>query len=162
MERSIEPLRIVPLREEHRVFVRELSAEVFARFGDYEMLLPHLAGLSSVATFVAEVEGRPAGFAMLTLDARLAGEMELSAIAVVPELQRRGIARRLVQRVEAEALARCAGPTPPAISLAVAEDNPAARRLFESAGYRVVPGGEDSYPRGQPSLTLRKVLRGGP
>jgi ribosomal protein S18 acetylase RimI-like enzyme len=162
MDRPPQPLCIVPAGDAHVAFVRGLSAEVFARFGDYETLLPRLMRRPSVATFVAEADGEPAGFAMLTLDARVGGAVELSAIAVRPGLQRRGIARSLLAHVEAEALARSPGSARLWLTLAVARDNVPARRLFDRAGYRVAPGGEDTYPAGQPSVAMHKILRGGP
>ena len=45
-----------------------------------------------------------------------------------------------------------------AVCLTVAEDNSRARRVFEAAGFRPVPGEAGAYPAGQRSLAVRKAI----
>jgi len=138
--------------------VRQLSAEVFGRFGDYAEMLPRAMGLERISTVVAEVDGRPVGFAMASLEDLPWGEIDLTAIAVAPPWQSRGIGRMLLGWVEQTARQLVPGPRPVSVRLTVAEDNEPARRLFDRSGYGTVPGAEGRYPGGQRSLTLRKQL----
>ena len=142
-------IELVPATSTHREFITQLSAEVFTRFGDYDVTLPGLIGVSWILTVVAETEGRPVGFAMLSLET---DEADLVAIAVTPSMQRRGIARRLLEHVEEQVHS---GP----ITLTVAEDNLPARRLFESAGFSVVADESGRYPGGQRSVRMYKKPR---
>ena len=68
-------------------------------------------------------------------------DVELLLIAVGPDLRRMGIARRLLLRVQEDALAR--GATD--IFLEVREDNHAARRLYEMARFAEVGRRPDYY-----------------
>ena len=152
--------RIVPARPEHRAYVRSLSRKVFNRFGDYETMLPRMMRWPGVHTWIAELQGRPVGFVMLAAEPAAAGETDLTAIAVAPELQGTGVGRALLAQAELETLDRLPAPGPAAIRLTVARDNLRARRIFTAAGYREVPGEQDGYPAGQPSMAMQKVLRG--
>ena len=95
----------------------------------------------------------PDGFAL----GRLAGpEVEVLTLAVHPEARRRGLASRLLQRLETEAAARGAEDC----FLEVAATNTAARALYAKQGYIVV-GRRPSYYRHAPAapvdaLVLRK------
>jgi ribosomal protein S18 acetylase RimI-like enzyme len=64
----------------------------------------------------------------------------LFGMAVLPELQGRGIARRLVEAVIADAAAR---PGTRVLQLTVTDSNLAARGLYESCGFR--PFGTEPY-----------------
>jgi len=152
-------LRIVPARAIHREFVRRLSAEVFSRFGDYETLLPRMMSWPWVDTDVAEIDGCPVGFTMLSTEHLGEGETELTAIAVEPGRQGCGVGARLLAHVEEQTL-RLVPEGPIAVRLTVAGDNRRARRVFAAAGYRVAPGFREPYPGGQPSLTMLKPLVG--
>jgi len=150
-------LRIVPATASHRDFVRRLSAEVFSRFGDYETLLPRMMTWPWVETVVAEIEGCPVGFAMLSSEHLGEGATELTAIAVEPDRQGCGVGARLLAHVEQRTL-RLVSDAPIAVRLTVAGDNRRARRVFTAAGYRVAPGPREAYPGGQPSLIMFKSL----
>jgi ribosomal protein S18 acetylase RimI-like enzyme len=75
------------------------------------------------------LEGVPVGAALI---ARRATQSRLAGMAVLPEARRRGVARALVQRLLADAQAR--GDR--RMVLEVIEQNAAAVRLYESAGFR--------------------------
>jgi ribosomal protein S18 acetylase RimI-like enzyme len=158
MPRAAHSIRIVPARAEHREFVRRLSADVFARFGDYESALPRMMCLPWILTAVAEVEGLPVAFVMVSLEDRAGGEIDLTAIAVEPAWQSRGVGRALLAHVEAEARRRAPTQAEVALRLTVAEDNERASRVFERAGFCPVPGQGGRYPAGQRSITLRKAI----
>ncbi len=151
-------LKLVSAQPRHREFVRLLSTEAFARFGSYDKTLPTMMEWPWIRTVVAQARGRPVGFAMISLEDAGAGEIDLTAIAVEPAWQSRGVARTLLRHMEQVARSAVAAGRPASVRLTVAEDNPRARGLFEAVGYRLVPGEEDRYSGGQRSLTLRKNL----
>ena len=141
-----------------RGFVRDVSTEVFARFGDYATLLPPLVESPWVRTTVALEDGVPVGFAMLALDDLPLGELDLVAIAVLPGRQRRGVATRLLCRLETEIRELPVGDGL-VLRLTVAEDNAPARELFRRAGFVRTPGEHGRYSGGQRSLGMRKIFR---
>jgi ribosomal protein S18 acetylase RimI-like enzyme len=98
---------------------------------------------------------------MISLEDAGAGEIDLTAIAVEPAWQARGVGRTLLRHVEQVARYAVAAGRTASVRLTVAEDNRRARGLFESVGYRLVPGKEDRYSGGQRSLVLRKTLQAG-
>ena len=141
-----------------RSFIRKLSARVFARFGDYEITLPVMAGRPGVYTLIAEEDLESIGFAMYTFEAPAAAD--LLAIAVLPEWQSQGAGKLLLDRVEAEVRV-CAGEDGEAsVRLSVAQDNLPAQRLFERCGYGYLPEEQGVYPGGQPSIGMWKSLSG--
>ena len=152
-----EGLTVAPATAEHRDFVRALSAEVFARFGYYDATLPPLIGLPWIRTFVAVAAGLPVGFAMCSLEDAAAGEIDLIAVAVLPEWQARGVGRLLLRHVEEQARGLLDADAP-LIRLTVAEDNERARSVFERFGFKTVPDEPGTYPGGQRSVEMRKRL----
>ncbi len=154
-------LKLVSAEPRHREFVRLLSTEAFARFGSYDKTLPTMMGWPWIRTVVAQARDRPIGFAMISLEDAGAGEIDLTAIAVEPAWQSRGVGRTLLRHVEQVARYAVAAGRTASVRLTVAEDNQRARGLFESVGYRLVPGEEDRYSGGQRSLLLRKNLKAG-
>ena len=147
---------IIPATPGDVGFVRRLSHAVFGRFGDYRRILPPMMGWPGIATVVATDGGRRIGFAMYALD-REPGEVDLIAIAIAPTWQRRGVGRALLQFVESQARIMSPGEAT-SVRLTVAEDNAAARGLFERAGYVRIPGDRGTYDGGQASLGMRKRL----
>ena len=157
MEPGESAVRLVEGRPAHREFIRNLSAEVFSRFGDYDQTLPPVSSLPWVETVIAEREVEPVGLAMYTVVGPRGREIDLIAIAVLPQHQSGGIGQQLLAHVESAArgLAPEGGA---AVRLTVAEDNLRARRFFERSGFLPVSDGVGQYPRGQRSLALRKEL----
>lgn len=150
------PVLIRPARDKDLLFVRSLSSEVFARLGDYERTVGDFFESKDVTAWVAEAEGRSAGFALVQLDLERFPEADLVAIAVEPSFHRRGVGRALLERVEAEVVS--AWGSRASIVLTVAVDNAPARALFESMGYEAVSRDYGVYPRGQLSRGMRKRL----
>jgi ribosomal protein S18 acetylase RimI-like enzyme len=85
--------------------------------------------------FVADVDGVPAGFALVIYDmpdeVTLTEQTFIAQMAVEPAWQRRGIGRILLAGVEVQARKRGL----PYLSLAVTEENQAALELYHAAGF---------------------------
>lgn len=101
----------------------------------YEKLLEFIY-MQSHVIFVAEDEGKPAGFLllldMLPDEVSLAPQAFVAYMAVEPDRQRRGIGRALLNAAEQTARERGL----PAIAMMVTEGNKPALELYASGGYR--------------------------
>jgi ribosomal protein S18 acetylase RimI-like enzyme len=145
-----------------RPFIHLLATDAFAPYGDYGPLLLDWFATPGVEATIAE-DG--AGRVGLTLVAFLADPQEpgswvedLLAIAVAAHARRRGLGRRLLEAALARAVEASRRWPVRAVRLSVAEENTAARALFQSAGFAYT-GREDSfYPRGQRALHMRRPL----
>src|SRR5262249_43089072 len=104
--------------------------------------------------WIAEVDGVPAGFALVERPPLLPGFADLVAIAVVPEQRRRGLAAGLLGTVVDDAERR--GEALPALTAAAAND--AAIALCTRFGFRMIPGSVGHYAGGQRS---RRMVRPG-
>lgn len=105
----------------------------------------------------AVLVGHAQGFALARL---IADEAELLTIAVAPDTRRQGYGQALLEAVEARV--RDLGGA--RIFLEVAQDNAAARALYEGSGYRPQGRRAGYYDRGQhrvDALLLVKVLSEG-
>lgn len=111
--------------------------------------------IENPAVFVLLARGvEPQGFAMSWA---AASDSELLTIAVVPEARRRGVAAALV--VAAETAARLRGAT--SMHLEVAEDNVAARALYEKLGYEEAGRRNGYYARNTgfvDAIVMRRTL----
>lgn len=143
-------------------FVRQIAEEVFRDFGDYGKIIPEWLVHDGVLTFVAEEDGKPAGFTMIGFyridEEELSYAADLLAIAVAPSAQARGIGRRLLEH--AIATARAARKRLPVreLRLSVADTNARARKLFVAAGFVEVPGEHGRYDGGQRALHMSRAL----
>ena len=85
----------------------------------------------------------------------VAGTAEILTVGVVPAARRRGIGRRLLTALLAEATARRAGE----VFLEVRIDNAAARALYASEGFDEVGVRRGYYDGGRvDAVTMRKAL----
>jgi ribosomal protein S18 acetylase RimI-like enzyme len=97
-------------------------------------LVPALADLPGALVLIARLRGEPVGIAVCfpgfsTFQARPL--LNVHDLAVLPAHRGRGIGRRLLRAVEAEAVNRgCCK-----VTLEVREDNAAARRLYGREGF---------------------------
>jgi ribosomal protein S18 acetylase RimI-like enzyme len=102
--------------------------------GAYERLVEFVLAREH-DVFVAEVNGVPAGFALLIYDLpdeiTNAEQAFIAYMAVEEAHRRRGIGRALLARVEEAARRRGL----PHLSLMVTEDNEPARELYRAAGF---------------------------
>jgi len=108
------------------------------------------------ATWVAEEDGKLAGFASVGLKSSRNGTVAyLETIEVSPGSRGRGIGRELLRRIEGSAAeARAAS-----IWLHVDTENLGAIHLYKSQGYRVEERMQEFYPDGHPALLLSKQLQ---
>ncbi len=134
-----------------------MAANTFLAYGSYDRYLEDWFDNDAVTTSIAELDGRAAGFSMITAYADPERPREhvadLVAIAVVKELRSRGIGGQLL--AHALAFAENSPSKPREIWLVVAEDNARAQRLFRKAGFRLAEG-IGIYPAGQRALRMIK------
>jgi len=139
-------------RDSDTAFVERLSGEVFAEYTP--RAAPRTAAMTQAdgaRTLVATIDGLPVGFAVL----RASGDVaHLDAIAVEEPHRGRGLGRRLLSAVEAQA-ERCGAKL---LRLVTADANLAALELFFKAGYFIERRLQRYYPRGQDALGLVKRL----
>jgi ribosomal protein S18 acetylase RimI-like enzyme len=111
-----------------RIALEPLVEGAYERLVDYVFQREH-------DVLVAEINGKPAGFALLIYDLpdeiTLTEQTFIAYMAVEPARQRAGIGRALLERVEQ--LARHRGI--PYLSLMVTEENVAARELYTATGF---------------------------
>jgi ribosomal-protein-alanine N-acetyltransferase len=85
---------------------------------------------------------------------RVADEIHLLDLAVAPDFRGQGIGRLLAGRVLEEARSSGARLT----TLEVAEENTAARRLYESLGFVATRVRQDYYGSGQAALVMERCV----
>ena len=105
-----------------------------------------------VAGWIAVEQEEPVG---LMLARVAADEAEILTLAVLPRARRQGIARDLMaQLVTWAATVKAAR-----LFLEVAEDNVAARGLYERSGFALVGRRNDYYAPGNAALLLVRTIR---
>jgi len=133
------------------VVVAALHAECFAEAWSAGSIAALLAAPGAFG-LVAVIDGAPAGFILI----RAAGdEAEILSLGVAPPQRRRGLARRLLEA----ALDRLGRTSARRLLLEVAEDNAAARRLYEAAGFSPVGRRPDYYREGgllKPAMVMAR------
>lgn len=131
----------------------DIEARAFAGDRMSARSFRHLLTKAHAYTLVAEIEGRLVGYASLlfhegTWIARL------YSIALLEEARGKGIARPLLNAaIEAARDRDCA-----TLRLEVREDNPAAIRLYEAAGFRLFGRHDAYYEDGANALRFEKSL----
>lgn len=105
---------------------------------DFRRLLTETGTLALAATVPGGTA--PAGFAIIR---RLMDEAEILTLGVLPPFRRRGLGQALVAAISE----RAAEISCRRIFLEVAEDNPAARNLYERLGYKPVGRRQGYYRR---------------
>ena len=109
----------------------------------------------NAATWIAEEDGRVAGFAIVEWTEEEVGlAAYIQTIEVAPEERSRGVGRALLARVEDSALQVGAE----LIWLHVDEQNSVAQRLYEAQGYSASDRVEDYYAQGRAALVYSKSL----
>ncbi len=114
-------------------------------------------GRPGAATFIAREGGADVGLVTVFPEPDVPGRMHLVSMWVDPEHRRRGVARALIAEVVRWAAERRARE----VVLWVVDQNTAARRLYERAGFR--PTGDRQPLPSNPALTesrLRLPLEG--
>jgi [ribosomal protein S18]-alanine N-acetyltransferase len=121
-----------------------LHHEAFVPFGERGWTRQDMAELLAspgVAGLLLQIDGADAGMAICRV---AADESELITIAVRPTCRRQGVGRALLAAVLDHVRARGART----LFLEVAADNPAARTLYESAGFRAAGKRPGYFRRG--------------
>ena len=140
--------------------IEELCFEPPERFSRGYMR--HRLDSSDSATWIAEENGKMAGFAIVVWSSQCEGQGSetneraayLETIELAPQWRRRGAARELLRLCEQSAIAagaRC-------IWLHVEAGNLAAQSLYESAGFTRRGREENYYPRGRAALVYGKTM----
>ena len=105
-----------------------------------------------VAGWIAVEQEEPVG---LMLARVAADEAEILTLAVLPRARRQGIARDLM----AQLVTWAATVQAARLFLEVAEDNVAARGLYERSGFALVGRRNDYYAPGNDALLLVRTIR---
>lgn len=109
----------------------------------------------SAATWIAEEDGRMAGFAIVEWTKNPTGVVAyIATIEVAPEYRQRGVGGELLRRVEDSARAADAA----ALWLHVDAANAGAIRLYEAHGYSCEGREENFYPPRRAALIYGKAL----
>ena len=134
-------------------FVRDVAAAVLAEYdGDTRgTRTVAMVAAPGARTLIAELDGAPAGFAVVQLDREPA---HLNAIAVAPRVSGLGVGPRLLRAVERYAASRGAR----SMRLETGEANLVAIEMFVRAGYTRDGRIPRYYRTGYDALTYRKTL----
>ena len=150
-----DEITIIPARTKDADYIRSLSKKVFTRYGPYDDTLTGWFMSGFAWTVLASAGKRPVGFAMLgrtVHDHPISRVYELLAIAVAPEMQKRAIGSRLLNKIERKAKEQHAET----LILHTSADNAPARKLFRKHGFVTAETKENFYPRGQDALMMVK------
>ena len=110
-----------------------------------------LLGQPGVAGWIATDNEEPVGF---LLARAAADEAEILTLAVSPRQRRRGIARLMMKQLVAWATSANATR----VFLEVAEDNAAARALYERSEFTIAGRRNDYYAPGRDALLLTRMV----
>lgn len=122
--------RLVPATVPAASVLAALHRSCFADPWD-EAVMAEMLAMPGVFGWIAGHGEAPAGFILVRA---AGGEAEILSIGVIPAARRRGLARALLDT--ALKATRAAGAT--ALFLEAAEDNKAAKRLYEQAAFETV------------------------
>jgi len=144
-------------------WIVDLAALVYRALGDYRAIIPGWLEHPGVMPYVAERDGCRTGFILLGFyvpaDApRGAFVADLLAIAVEPELQRKGIGRKLLDYAIEVAEAAARSNHVPEMRLTVAETNGRAQNLFRSAGFLILDREHGTYDGGQRAIRMQRPV----
>jgi ribosomal protein S18 acetylase RimI-like enzyme len=146
-----------------------IAAEVYEDLGDYGNILPSWFMHPGVEVYVDidtedKDDSRVRSFLLLGYFEPLSTHnkqllVDLLAIAVVPDCQRRGIGRALLLEAIRIATKAADGFTQADLRLTVSETNPVAQRLFSSEGFEILDPHHGSYDRGQRAIRMSRRLQ---
>jgi ribosomal-protein-alanine N-acetyltransferase len=154
---KMESFTFRPAKEKDLEFISQLSAQVFSKYGHYEEIVPAWLEQAAVITEVIMEKNDALGFAMLVLDRQKvfgSRAAHLLAIGILPEHQRRGVGRALLEHMEEVARKYSAVE----MNLWTAVDNEPALSFFQTAGFGITRFESYYYPKGQAALAMSKRL----
>jgi ribosomal-protein-alanine N-acetyltransferase len=140
-------------------FIRNLSERVFLQYGPYEEMLPRWLESGIAVTFLALIDKKPIGFAMLSepnYTWSFRPVCELLAIAVAPEKQRLHVAELLMKKLERTAREFKVA----SLILHTYTENSPAQSLFRKHGFIPTKIKKKFYPKGQDACMMYKDLSG--
>ncbi len=146
-----------PAKQEDLDYIRSLSKKVFQQYGPYEQMLADWFESGFTMTFLALMEGRPVGFAMISGPKGiwyLPRVSELLAIAVEPEKWKVGIGDLLMKEVQRKAEAEGVEM----LVLHTAVENLPGQKLFKKYGFVPLDIKKNFYPEGQDALMMYKDI----
>ena len=133
--------------------IEELCFQPPFRFG--RRYMRRLVDRRNSATWIAEVDGRMAGFAIVEWSQEIDGiSSYIQTIEVLPDRRGHGVGRELLWLVEESARAEGAKR----LWLHVDERNNAAISLYEALGFAVQAKADDYYAPGHAALIYEKQL----
>lgn len=141
------PAALVAITQSHAAVLAALHREAFVECWDEAAFTSVLAQPGAFGFIVTEAGGvEPMGFALLraVLFEGGGGEAEVLTLATRPQARRQGVARQALTA----ALAKAHADGVERVFLEVAEDNTAARALYETLGFREVGRRKGYYERG--------------
>jgi len=148
-------IKMLPAGIKDAGYIRNLSRKVFSKYGPYDDMLFTWFLSGATFTFIAFEEQGPVGFAMLgrsDQDYDFSNVYELLAIAVEPEMQKRGIGSRLLDTI----VKKAGGQKAEILLLHTSEDNFAGRKLFKKHGFVTSETKGSFYPKGQDAIMMYK------
>jgi ribosomal protein S18 acetylase RimI-like enzyme len=163
MTKNLTGITVRPASAGDEGFVHDLASEVFSAYSrNARRAIQSILRDRGAETLVAEIDSLRAGFVVLQYE-RLACDFgpwerptvaRIQAVASRPDLQGRGIGRRLLQSVERGARGRSAR----SLSLTTGEGNTRARGLFATGGFVELARLERYYAGGQTALLMHRAL----
>jgi len=152
-KRGSPPIDFRPMREADLPAVLEIERAAFSHPWSEEMIRRELLHeFSSVLLATEGLDGPILGFAVVWL---VHDELQILNVAVAAEARRRGVARRILDRVEGSARERGARVS----MLEVRRSNLPAISLYRSLGYREVGVRPRYYAEdGEDALAMDKEL----
>ncbi|MEZ4472813.1 MAG: GNAT family N-acetyltransferase [bacterium] len=135
-----------------------LAGAAFASYGDYALILDGWLDEPATRLWVVGPVGAPMGFVAVAWIRRVPGgapDGDVLAVAVEPTVRGGGLGRALLEHALAVLAAEAPLVGGVRATLAVAEDNHAARHLFASVGFRPLAE-RATYPGGQAGLLLAR------
>jgi ribosomal protein S18 acetylase RimI-like enzyme len=163
MPKNLAYIDVRPASTEDEDFVYDLASEVFSVYSlDARRAIRSILRARETETLIAEIDSLRAGFVVLQYE-KLARDFgpwarptvaRINAIAAQPDVQGRGIGRRLLESAEKAARGRSAR----SFSLATGERNTRARRLFSAGGFVELARVEHYYAGGQTALLMHRAL----
>ncbi|MFH1056781.1 MAG: GNAT family N-acetyltransferase [Candidatus Micrarchaeota archaeon] len=144
-------IEIIPAEPKHLYSITAMTKHFFPYTGFTFKTIEERLKSKNVFYFVALLEGHTVGFA--DVDVQDDGNAKLLGLAVLKELQGKGIGKKLLEKALAFAKEkRC-----PSVFLFVAEDNEIAKKLYAEFGF-VKKGVLEKQLGGKTVLVLEKKL----